>query len=313
MNKENIECIAALLNATIITDEVNGMGPIKLDEYNGHGFTVFHLAVIRNNLAICKILEAKGELHKQSVHDQIDMYGGNTALHIASENNSIDVLRHLLQRDQIDVNSTNFCEHTAICLTQDAEVKDLLTTYGAIDDHTHDDEEFDELSDESDSEAVDADTQYTDTCRYNNNQPEEIETSLSTISLSAELIESELKLNTGLSAINLNSGSERDEVSANSLKRTEQPFGILGLTKLSAIFNQNGKWKVVANELCFHDYIERWQQKPDPTKHLIKFAEVMTLFFKRKYLLFSIEFNVCFLFSRLPGSPKPNYTQYFPK
>lgn len=274
VRKENIKCIAALLN---VNSKIDGIKHIRLDEYNANGLTAFHLAVSRNNLSICKILEAKGNQDKNSVHDQIDMYGGNTALHIAADHGSVDVLKYLLERGQIDVKSANLSGHTALCMAFDDKVIDLLKMYGAVDDHEHDDEEIEEFSERDDSEAESVDGDHK-TTRITSIETEIVEISRSAQSVPTEECESDLEVNGRFSAINLNSRKSKVVNKADIIGRTEQPFDILSLIKLSKILNQNDKWKMVANELDFHDYIQNWQDKSDPTKYLIKFAEVITMF-----------------------------------
>lgn len=254
-----------------------------LDEFDGHGLTAFHSAVIRNNLSICKILEARGDLDKNSVHDQLEIYSGNTSLHIATNNDSIDVLKYLLERGQIDVNTPNLSGHTSLCMAQHSDCAHLLKQYGAIDDHeqNEDEDDNDELSetDENESESLNNDIGI-DKITISDGADKNIEKIDMIIGSSVEFsarFEREHGVNRLFSTLNVKNGT--DEMKINLMERKERPFDILNLTKLCNILNQNEKWKTVANELGFHDYIESWQHKSDPTKNLIKFAEVMIILF----------------------------------
>lgn len=58
------------------------------------------------------------------------------------------------------------------------------------------------------------------------------------------------------------------------LQRKEAPIDAASLAKLGELLNQSDKWKMVAQHLGYAIHIDEWQKKPNPTKMMIKFAEV---------------------------------------
>lgn len=74
--------------------------------------------------------------------------------------------------------------------------------------------------------------------------------------------------------ITLNSKSDSNRA---ALKSTEKKFDDICFDELSAIFNENAKWKLIANILGYNDHEAKWRKHRDPTKILLKYTEVITI------------------------------------
>lgn len=68
-------------------------------------------------------------------------------------------------------------------------------------------------------------------------------------------------------------------------RRNEAPMGPTVLAQLCEIFNENEKWKAVANALDYGWLIDTWTKQRDPAKMLFKFAEVLKIVFQTNFTL----------------------------
>lgn len=59
---------------------------------------------------------------------------------------------------------------------------------------------------------------------------------------------------------------------------------------MSDIFNENNKWKLIANKLGYHQHLETWQKSRNPTKVVLLFAKVIERLGIRSLQLISTHF-----------------------
>lgn len=153
IQENNDSCVHALLNTApiLITNQAES-GPIDLNISNDNGYSPVHLAVKNKNLQIIQLLERKADEMNVSIYEKVETKNGNSALHLAIEVGSIDLVRHLLQSGKVDVNKKNLSGHTALYLAKairdksNAELINLLKEYNAQD----------VPSDEDDTSSVDS-------------------------------------------------------------------------------------------------------------------------------------------------------------
>lgn len=103
-----IQCVAALVNQQNYTTKSH---PLLIDIFNDYGMTALHLAIRKSNLHILKMVEAAGASLKLCEPKQ-----GDSVLHMAVQQNSEDLVHHLLASAEINVAQRNTSNYTALGL-----------------------------------------------------------------------------------------------------------------------------------------------------------------------------------------------------
>lgn len=216
--------------------------------YNDDGFIPFHLAVANNNLAICKLLEDAAEFDNIPLYKYADMKKGNSVLHIAVENRSIDILRYLLKTHKVNVNVQNSSGQTPLYLAKAVagsdDIVDILLQHNAI------------IGTENGGESGEG-WERSLNSESNQNNTENIQP---------------IKVSENVQS-NVNTSTYERPAQFDVLRK-ESAIDMSSLTKLADLLNSNDKWKTVARHLGYDIHIAEWQTKSNPTKLMIKFAEV---------------------------------------
>lgn len=91
---------------------------VDLDALNDNGLSPLHLAIKNTNLAIIQLLENKANDMNVAIYEKSEIKNGNSALHLAVETGSVDVIQHILTNGKVNVNKKNFAGHTALYLAR---------------------------------------------------------------------------------------------------------------------------------------------------------------------------------------------------
>lgn len=153
INENNDKCVLAILNSKALSfNNESETNVIDLNVLNDNGFTPVHLAIRNKNLAIVHLLEKKSSAMNVPIYEKSETKNGNTALHLAVEVGSFDIVKHILKHKRVDVNMKNLSGHTALYLARvikdrnTTDLINLLREYNAQD----------VPSDEDDSSSVDS-------------------------------------------------------------------------------------------------------------------------------------------------------------
>lgn len=145
IHESHDECVAIILNVTDID--------VNLSIANDNGYTPLHVASMKNNLNVVKMLNAKASSVKRSIFDDVEGKHGNSALHIAIESNAREVAEYLIKNKCVSPSKTNKSGHTALYLARVARANwliSLMQRYNLIDsDRLMDDDDDDASSKDS--------------------------------------------------------------------------------------------------------------------------------------------------------------------
>lgn len=108
VSEGSIRCVAELVNQQNYTTKSY---PLLIDIPNDDGMTPLHLAIRKSNLAIVKMFEAAGASMILCEPKQ-----GDSVLHMAVQQNSEDLVQHLLAHSNINVSLKNTSNHTALAV-----------------------------------------------------------------------------------------------------------------------------------------------------------------------------------------------------
>lgn len=156
----NDDCVLALLNTTPM-ESLHQKIDIDLSVLNDCGFTALHLASIKNNLNIVKILHRNvGQAKCPSIFDDVDGKHGMNALQLAIKSDAYDVAEYLILNKCINPLKTNKSGHTSLYLARVSNAKHLLNLmrcYAISTDEQHSMENGD-TNDEDDDDASSKDS-----------------------------------------------------------------------------------------------------------------------------------------------------------
>lgn len=145
----------------ILTTDVNQWEKvinIDLSVLNDNGYTPLHLASMRNNLTVVKMLDAKAAQMKKPIFDDVEGKHGNNALHIAIESEARELAEYLIQNKSVNPSKTNKSGHTALYLARVAKANDLVNLmqrHSLIDDeHVMDDDDDASSKDSFESQEI---------------------------------------------------------------------------------------------------------------------------------------------------------------
>lgn len=113
VSEGSINCVAELVNQNNYTKKSH---PLQIDTQNDDGMTPLHLAIRKSNLQIVQIFEAAGASLSLCEPKQ-----GDSVLHMAVQQNSEDLVQHLLANSRIDVSQKNTSNYTALGLALGAD------------------------------------------------------------------------------------------------------------------------------------------------------------------------------------------------
>lgn len=150
IQEKNDECVAAILSTN---SDKRGKGiDIDLSILNDNGYTALHLASLKNNLNVVKMLNTKAVQAKKLIFDDIEGKHGNSALHIAIESEAREVAEYLIQSKFVNPSKVNKSGHSALYLARVAEATDLVNLmqrHAIIDDQHY-------MNDEDDASSKDS-------------------------------------------------------------------------------------------------------------------------------------------------------------
>lgn len=214
---------------------------LDLNIQNFDGYTPLHLAVIQNNIMLVKILHSKAISSGTSIFESNEGKHGNNALHIAIESGSKEVADYIIKNKCTSPTRCNLSGHTALYLartTNEFELINLMQMHSICDmPHYGNDDEKDE--DNSSKDSFDSITDISST------PPE-------------KLLSIEEKI---------------DEITQTF--HAERRFDDGCFIELSELLNKDAKWKSVAKELGYEEFIKSWQILRNPTKVLLIYTEVI--------------------------------------
>lgn len=122
----NDDCVLALLN-TKPMESLHHNVDIDLSVLNDCGFTALHLASIKNNLNIMKMLHRTVAQAKcPSIFDDVDGKHGMNALQLAIKSDAYDVAEYLILNKCINPLKTNKSGHTSLYLARVSNATHLL-------------------------------------------------------------------------------------------------------------------------------------------------------------------------------------------
>lgn len=149
------DCVSALLAAATAHKKVD----VDLSVLNDSGFTALHLAAIKNNLNVVKMLHrsaAAAQAKGSSMFDDVDGKHGMNALQLAIKSDAHDVAEYLIMNKCINPLKANKSGHTSLYLARVSNATHLLNLMRchtiSADDHSmengdvHDDEDDDDAS-----------------------------------------------------------------------------------------------------------------------------------------------------------------------
>lgn len=224
---------------------------LDLNIQNFDGYTPLHLAVIQNNIMLVKILHSKAICFGTSIFESTEGKHGNNALHIAIESESKEVAEYIIKNKCTSPTRRNLSGHTALYLartTNEFELIKLMQMHSICDmPYYGNNHEQDEDSSSKDSFDSIPDISSTP---------------------SEKLVSIEKKTDT-------------DEITQTF--HAERRFDDCCLIELSELLNKDAKWKLVAKELGYEEFIKSWQNLRNPTKVLLIYTEV----------IFEISLNYC--------------------
>lgn len=131
IQNDNDDCVSTLLNSATTqtsTESVYQIIDIDLRVFNDFGYSPLHLASIKNNLNVVRMLNRKAaEKHGGCpIFDDVDQKHGNNALQMAIESDAYDVAEYLILNKCINPFKTNKSGHTALYLARVANATKLL-------------------------------------------------------------------------------------------------------------------------------------------------------------------------------------------
>lgn len=150
VQESNDECVSIIL-----TTDKNKWGKIinvDLSIVNDNGYTALHLAAMKNNLNVVKMLDMKASQTKRSIFEDIEGKHGNNALHIAIEAEAREVAEYLIQNKCINPSKVNKSGHSAFYLARVAQANHLVNLMQRHD--LVDDDNF--MNDEDDASSKDS-------------------------------------------------------------------------------------------------------------------------------------------------------------
>lgn len=212
---------------------------IDLGVLNDNGYSALHLAIKENNLRIVEKLRAKASAKSSKaagIFESVESKHGNNALHIAVEAGARDIVKFILENRCVDVNATNLSNHTALVLAR--AMKDTQMAQMLMD--------------------------------YNAENITDEDEDVSPLTSG----ESRASQDSGKS-----DGKIRPKMAGKLASSAENPtergkLDNLVLTQLCDIFNENAKWKTVANMLNYQIHIPQWSKLRNPTKNMLMVSEV---------------------------------------
>lgn len=104
----SVHCVHELVNQDNYTRKSH---PLQIDIQNDVNMAPLHLAIQKSNLQIVEMIEKAGA----SLSSR-DPKQGNSVLHMAVQQNSEDLVNHLLANPHIDVSQKNTSNYTALDL-----------------------------------------------------------------------------------------------------------------------------------------------------------------------------------------------------
>lgn len=124
----NDDCVLALLNTPPMELLHQKKIAIDLSILNDCGFTALHLASIKNNLNIVKMLHRNVAQAKcpPSIFDDVDGKHGMNALQLAIKSDAYDVAEYLISNKCINPLKTNKSGHTSLYLARVSNATHLL-------------------------------------------------------------------------------------------------------------------------------------------------------------------------------------------
>lgn len=113
VSEKSIKCVRALVNQENYSSDVNLS---FIDTLNDDGLTAMHLAIRMSQLSIFQMLEAAGASVLLCESKQ-----GDSVLHMAVQEDSVDFVHHLLNHSKVDVSIKNNSNYTALGLAVSAD------------------------------------------------------------------------------------------------------------------------------------------------------------------------------------------------
>lgn len=222
---------------------------LDLNIHNFDGYTPLHLAVIQNNVMLVKILHCKAICFGTAIFESNEGKHGNNALHIAIESESKEVAEYIIKNECIDPTGCSQSGYKALYLARTTKAFELIKLMQL---HSICDMQNYGNDDDKDSSSKDS---FNSTTGISSTQPE-------------NLASNEKKL-------------DCDEITQSF--HAERRFDDSCFIELSELLNKDAKWKSVAKELGYDEFIKPWQILRNPTKVLLIYTEV----------IFGISLNYC--------------------
>lgn len=208
---------------------------LDLNIQNFDGYTPLHLAVIQNNTMLVKILHFKAICFGTSVFGSNEGKHGNNALHIAIESESKEVAECIIKNKYISPTRCNLSGHSALYLARATKAFELIKLMQM---HSICDMQY-YGNDDEDSSSKDSYDSTTDISSLASNEKK----------------------------------TDTDEITQSFL--AERRFDDCCFIELSELLNKDAKWKSVAKELGYDEFIIPWQILRNPTKILLIYSEVI--------------------------------------
>lgn len=122
----NDDCVWTVLNTEPMESMCQKVD-LDLSVLNDSGYTPLHLASIKNNLTVVKMLHRRATQKRcLSIFDDVDGKHGNNALHIAIKSDSFNVAEYLILNKCINPSKLNKSGHTSLYLARVANAKHLI-------------------------------------------------------------------------------------------------------------------------------------------------------------------------------------------
>lgn len=169
----NDECVAVLLSTPSMKTEHHGEYAIDLSVFNDSGYSPLHLASMKNNLNVVKMLNSIATQKQcMSIFEATDGKHGNNALHIAIESGAHDVAAYLIRNKCINPSKMNKSGHTAQYLARVSNTMHLLKLMRCYttsnDEHSMESSDNNDDADEDDASSKDSiEPQETNEVRFN--------------------------------------------------------------------------------------------------------------------------------------------------
>lgn len=156
----NDDCVLALLSTTPM-ESLHKKIHIDLSVLNDSGFTALHLASIKNNLNVVKMLHRSVAQAKcPSIFDDVDGKHGMNALQLAIKSDAHDVAEYLIMNKCINPLKANKSGHTSLYLARVSNATHLLNLMRcytmSTDEHSMENGDANDDEDDDDASSKDS-------------------------------------------------------------------------------------------------------------------------------------------------------------